>query len=295
MASRALKQQQQQPQGLGGLGDLLSNLGLGQNAGGPNNPNNNANLAEAINRAVSQIPAQQRINEDDGTQQTISARDGRNRASATASGDQTSVDASADDGDARTLPEVTRSDDGIAGDDDVAARGPVSDDEVRPATSASRAVSTTPGRPAVASASASPFGDDNEEDYPENDNDDQAELEADQQDADDAAPVVRQDVDEGLQRAGEGINGTYGAIAGILSNLTGGAFTLPPLDTDGTQATARRSTGAQVEDAPPSRSAVQELISGGAAQTSGAGAKAAASTLVAAVAGGAALLAMVAF
>jgi hypothetical protein len=334
-AGRGLKQQQQQqPIAAEGLGDLLSSLGLGGGGGGPN-ADGSANLASVIDRAIAQIPAQQRIGGEDGLleeqqqqqqqlQQSITMRDGGSRATATASGDATSIGASADDGLPETEPErevvVGRGeDDGIAGDGDAAARGApfggsLAEEQGEeeqgplPATSASssRAVSTTPGRPAVASASATTsstgpsydeFGQEREADYPQQEDVDGADDtrlgDGDRRypplDRKDAA-AVREDVDQGLQRVAAGVNGTYGALAGILSNLTGGAFALPPLASQVSRGPS--SAAAALEDAAGVARATptQELVS-----TSGACSASAASTLVAAAAGGAALLAMVAF
>jgi hypothetical protein len=291
-------QQPQQPQAgppAQSIGDLLGALGLGNNNNNnddPQNPNQNS-LASVIDRAIATgVPPQQRVRDDDGTTQTISARDGNSRASASASGDVTSVDAGADDGRQDTQQQVVGRGSRINGDDDV-ARQQEPAAGVQPATSASRA-----------SASAVARGPDDATDYPEEEQEiddpdspdapqDFDETDGQQQDdVDEDAPLgapaagsanATAATDAGLQRAAAGVNGTYGALAGLLSNLTGGAFQLPPLDTTGNNNANANVNG--VRSAP-----VTELAPGVVASSSAAAAKAAASSLVAAAAGAVALV-----
>lgn len=297
-AARALMQQPQQPQAPPqAIGDLLGALGLGNNNN--QNPNQNS-LASVIDRAIATgIPPQQRVREDDGTTQTISARDGNSRSSASASGDVTSVDAGADDGRDDTQEQVTRrgsrNDDRIAGDDDV-ARQQEPTAAVQPATSASRA--------SASSSSAVAPGPDDTTDYPEEEQEiddpdspdapqdfDESDGQQEEEDADEDASFgaaaagsnananATDATDAGLQRAAAGVNGTYGALAGLLSNLTGGALQLPPLDTTGSNNNANANNA--VRSAP-----VTELAPG----VVGSSAAKAASSLVAAAAGAVALV-----
>lgn len=313
-AARALMQQQQQAPPPGGIGGLLNALGLGNigNGNNNNNPNNNPNanananpdsLASMIDRALSGagIPPQQRVREDDGaaqTQQTqtMTARDGNSQSSASATGDVASVDAGADDG----LPD-TQEEQQV----EVVGRGNnnVDDQPVQPATSAARAASSS-SQASQASAAAVATSDTNTnpeiDNDPEEDNspeapqdfDESVEQNGDEEEQEQTLPpVTNPAVDAGLQRAAAGVNGTYGALSGLLSNLTGGALQLPALDTTGTGGGSAGADPLQARQQPVS-APVTELAPGVVASSAAASALAS-SSLVAALAGGLALAMMV--